>query len=281
MSDNVELPEFNGFKLACNPIPYGMTVSATPLSQVMRVWSRQEILDYLKTKPKKMRRKQFSGSEWVINQGSVGSCSSAATVGAFRRAIALNGFEPVPKLNWEFLYAQNNWGRDGGSLLVDANNTIREVGVCPMRPDHRFNKDIFKNNFRPEDYNEASKWKAEKTIEVNTEEELATLVLSGTGVANVAVHVGNNFMSYDKYGCPGASSGGGNHAVGVQDVELVDGRLLFESFNSWGLDFGPDRDGHNYYEWNRHFVNTVNNHKFFGIVSVDIKADDQNMPVVS
>ncbi len=183
-------------------------------------------------------------------------------------------------LNWEFVYAQINGGSDQGSQLVDGKNEITSIGAPPMKPDHQFNKAIYKQYYKQADYDEAKNWRAELSYNISNEEELATLVLSGTGAADVAVNVGNNFMSFDRYGCPGASAGAGNHAVGVQDVELVDGRLFFDMFNSWDLDFGPDNDGHCYLEWNRHFVNTIRYHGFYATLSTDTKVISDTAPVV-
>ncbi len=274
-----DLQELHGFKLGCNPQPYGVKSGMPKLSDAIRIWTRQEIMDFLKTKPVKLRRKQFAGKDWIKNQGQIGSCNACASTGVLRRAAALNGVNSVPDLNWEFLYAQINGGSDNGSQLADANKELLTVGVPELTQSHRFNRDIYKQNYKQSDYDEAKKWRAERTFEIHTEEELATLVLGGTGAADVAINVGNNFMNIDSNGCPGASSGPGNHAVGVQDVELVDGRLLFDSFNSWDLDFGDN--GYMYLEWNRHFVHTIQYHGFYAVLAVDVKSQDDSSPVVN
>jgi len=87
------------------------------------------------------------------------------------------------------------------------------------------------------------------------------VVLSGQGAAVVAVHVGSNFTNLDSNGIAGFANGPGNHAVIVQDVELVNGRLLFDMPNSWDVNFGDE--GHAYLTWVGHMAQTVRYHGFF------------------
>jgi hypothetical protein len=230
-----------------------------------RVWSRNEIEDAIRAKPMK-RRTQFAGRDWVVNQRSRGSCNCAAATGVLRRAMALEGRNDVPQLSWEFLYAQLVDGDDRGSMLDDGMHALLTTGVPPLDPArHPINRDIRKRDYTAEEHAAAKGFTAELCYQVDTEEELATLLLSGQGAGVVAVHVGNSFTSLDRSGFAGADSGPGNHAVGVQDVELIGGELAFDCFNSWDLNFGDA--GHCYLSWRRHFRQTNQNHAFYAVVA--------------
>ena len=115
-----------------------------------------------------------------------------------------------------------------------------------------------------EEYRDALKWRAGVTVEIHSEMELATLVLSRSGGVVVAVDVDNSFMTLNRDGICGGGRGPGNHAVHVDDVEIINGELAFDMANSWGLNFGDN--GRAYLTWNRHFSNTFRNHQFFAIM---------------
>lgn len=247
---------------------------ATMESAGMRIWTKNEITDAIKGKPFKSRS-FFQPDKWLEDQKQRGSCCPTATTAASRKSAFYAGLKDVPRLAAEFLYAQINRGQDNGAILSEAEEAIKRVGQI-IRDDqrHPFNRDILARNYTPEEYRDALKWRASKTIEINSEMELATLVLSKQGGVVVAVDVDNSFMNLNSDGVCGGGRGPGNHAVHVDDVEIINGELKFDMANSWGLNFG--QDGRAYLTWNRHFVNTFKNHQFFGIVgsSFDALAND-------
>lgn len=230
-----------------------------------RRWSKQEILDAIKGKPAKARD-TFSG-DWILNQKSLGSCNAAAAVAALRRAMFRSGRNTVPQFSWEFLYAQINGGRDQGSMLDDGMQALLNIGVPTLNPQkHPLNRHYLKNDYSPEEYNEAKSNRAEQCYEIDTEIDLATLVLSRQGAAIVAVHVGSNFMSLDRNGFAGVDNGPGNHAVCVDDVALFDGGLLgFDMPNSWGTSFGEG--GRAYLSWNGHMARTNEYHCLYAVLA--------------
>lgn len=257
------------FKLGCMlPPEYPMTLPKLEVSQ-FRVWSKPEIIDAIKAK-KQRRRDIFKGNNWICNQRSVGSCNAAAAVGALRRARFLRGIDnnDSVKLSWEFLYAQINRGRDNGSLLDEGMVALRDIGACPLDlQKHPINQHIYKKYYTPEDYRDAALFQARSPFPLDTEEELATLILSGIGAAVVAVDANNSFMKLDKNGICGGGNGPGNHAVGADDVDIIDGELVFDMFNSWDLSYGED--GRAYLTWKRHFTKTVKYHRFYGVLSAN------------
>jgi hypothetical protein len=115
-------------------------------------------------------------------------------------------------------------------------------------------------------------------LEINSELELATLVLSKSGGVVVAVDVDNSFMKLDKNGICGGGRGPGNHAVHVDDVDIINGELVFDMQNSWGLNFGEA--GRAYTTWQRHFVPTYRNHQFFAVMGSSYDALRDEGPAV-
>ncbi len=228
------------------------------------VWSKQDIIAAVNAKPYK-RRTQFAGTDWILNQGNRGSCNCAAATGSLRRTMVIGGRNVVPQLSWEFLYAQLVDGNDSGSMLDDGMNMIMKSGIPPLDPTkHPLNRDIRKSNYSAEEYAAAKSWMAESCYQVHNELELATLLLSGQGAGVIAVHVGNSFMHLDSKGYIGADRGPGNHAVGVSDVEIIDGELAFDHNGSWGVDVHDQ--GYGYVNWARHLSQTSQYHAFYAIV---------------
>ncbi len=280
MNDDVLPPlpevEFEGRTLRLGTLlpPMGKPRTMAPLVSApgFRAWTRVEIEDAVRRKPIK-RRHQFAGKNWIVNQANRGSCNAAALTGALRRAMALAGRNDVPHLSWEFGYAQINGGRDQGSMLDDGmQEVILGTGLPPLDlARHPLNKHILKSQYSAEDYRDALNWKGEQCYTVDTPEELATLVLSGQGAAVVAVHVGSSFTRMDKDGYAGADRGAGNHAVGVCDVEIINGRLAFDHFGSW--DVTMHADGYAYFDWDRHLAPCNQYHDFYAIVAASNPGD--------
>lgn len=275
MSDT-NLPEidFKGqtFKLG-TLLPPTFPDTLPKLSDVpgYRQWTRQEIEDAIRNKPVK-RRQQFAGPNWIVNQSNRGSCNPCAGVGASRRTMALVGRNDVPLLSWEFVYAQLVDGNDQGSMLDDGMKVLQEIGAPPLDPaKHPINAHIRKRDYSAEEMRDAANYRGTNCFVADDELDLATLILSGQGAGVVAVHVGNSFMSMDANGFCGASNGPGNHAVGVQDVEIINGELAFDMFNSWGMNYGDA--GHAYLSWKRHMTQTVKYHRFYAILSASNPGD--------
>lgn len=245
-------------------LPPTYPAALTPLRDPpgFRVWDRNEILDAIKNKPIK-RRKQFAGREWILNQGQLGSCNPAAQCGVARRTMALAGRNDIPQLSWEFSYAQLVDGNDVGSMLADSREEGLRLGMPPLDlTRHPLNRHFRKRDYSAEDYANALNFRFEKAFSISTPEELATCLLSGQGAAVVAVHVGGSFTRLDRDGICGTDPGPGNHAVCVDDVELINGELAFDMANSWDLSFGDE--GRGYLTW-RHFVQTRPYHEFYTI----------------
>lgn len=232
-----------------------------------QTWSRQQIEDFIRAKPYGKRRNIFT-PEWMQDQRSWGSCNACATAYVERKAQFLRGRHDTPMLNWEFCYAQINGGRDNGSLLKDGMAEAQSTGmpILPASANGKGQGRIYKSHYTPADYEAAKANRTTKAVAVNDELTLATAVLSGF-MAVVAVHVGNSFQRIDGNGFAGSDSGAGNHAVHVDDVEIVNGELAFDHQGSWGTSMHDN--GRAFLSWRRHFATTSQYHQFWVLMSTN------------
>lgn len=258
---------YNGQVLRTGNLVPPVKGSSLPLLSAapgFKVWTRSEIEEAIKLRPMK-RREQFAGKDWILNQANRGSCNAAAATGALRRTMVLGGRNDVPQLAWEFLYAQINGGQDNGSMLDDGMNAITRIGIPLLNlQKHPLNRDILKSKYTPEEYAQAKEWRAETCYQTDDPLELATAILGFNAAGVVAVHVGSSFTSLDKNGYVGVDHGPGNHAVGVSDVELINGKLAFDHNGSWGVDMHDH--GYGYLDWDAHLAQTSRNHQFYVII---------------
>lgn len=238
-----------------------------------RTWSRVEIEDFIRNKPYEPRRKTFRDG-WKQNQRSWGSCNAAATAYAQRKAQYLRGRLDTPMLNWEFLYAQINGGRDNGSLLKDGMNACQSIGMPILDPSANGQGQgrIYKSHYKQADYDAAAMNKGTKAVGVaftnrdEFERTLATAVLSGFP-AIVAVHAGNRFTKLVSGGFAGSDSGNGNHAVHADDVDIVNGELAFDHDGTWGTEIHDY--GRAYLTYDRHFKQTCQYHLHWVLLSTN------------
>lgn len=217
------------------------------------------------------KRRQLFGPDWIYNQGQIGSCNGCAGAKALERSKYLAGQDHTP-LSGEELYSQINGGQDRGSMLDDGIYALKENGVADWRPEHR--ERFRERAFTEQDRKTRKDNKALEAYGVDTELELATgLALGFVGV--VAVHATNNFMRLDHKGIVHPSSGPGNHAVGVDDVTIIDGKLAFDMFNSWGTQYGDK--GRGYLLWNEH-LREPNQYHYFYLIRAVAKDESDNVP---
>jgi len=248
----------------------------TPLLSAVpgfRTWSRQEIEDFIRAKPYEPRRKTFRDG-WKQNQRSWGSCNACATAYVQRKGQYLRGRIDTQMLDWEFLYAQINGGRDNGSLLKDGMAVCHSIGMPALDPsaNGQGRGRIYKSHYTQADYDAAKVNKGTKTLGIPAsnkdefERTLATAVLSGFP-AVVAVHVGSRFSNLVSGGFAGSDSGAGNHAVHVDDVEIVNGELAFDHDGSWGTQMHDE--GRALLTYERHFRQTSQYHLFWVLMSTN------------
>lgn len=222
------------------------------------VLSKDQIRTILDDENRIPARKRFPAEKWIRSQGRRGSCNGYAGAWALARARVMAGL-PFVALSGEYLYSLINGGRDQGSNLDAGMKAIQEKGVAKeslVRHESYLFRDM-----SAEARSDAGNHKGFECYRVDDESELASgLALGFVGV--VAVHASGSYRGLDSRGVRGASSGTGNHAVGVQDVRISpSGEFEFDEFGSWGR--GNGQDGCAWLTWNRHFKSTINQHAFY------------------
>jgi len=243
----------------------GMIPAAAKLSFAPRyspVASKAEIVDLIHA-PTRIKKRDVFGASWIRNQEDRGACNGFAAAQALQRALWLAGRDKEI-LSGEFLYSQMNGtpSRDVGSMLDDGMKLIKDVGAPPYKDRHR--RKFKSSDFTPEDFRDANERKAFEVLGVDTELELAEGLAKGA-VGVVAVHANNSFMKLDKNGIAGGTNGPGNHAVGVDDVKIINGELCFDMFNSWSTNYGDQ--GRAYLTWDKHLKQPNQYHYFYLITA--------------
>lgn len=222
---------------------------------------------------KRRARDLFPNRDYIKDQKSHGSCNGQAAAGATERARVRRGQKHV-KLSGTSMYSLINDGQDNGSALEDG---MAKLDVGFLTEDECKWNDIYKDPRGTDPRRKLYRASSEECYQCDTELELATgLVCDFDAV--VAVHAGNNFMRLDSRGIAGSDRGGGNHAVGVDDIEFIGNTATYDMYNSWNLTYGED--GRARLTWNQHLAGTVNNHRFYLIRSTYDNPEEENPPAV-
>lgn len=225
------------------------------------LWDDADILKAI-TDPNRRVSRQVFGDDWILNQGSHGSCNGQAGAEGMSRAMLLRGL-PKLLLSGAYLYSKINGGRDAGSVLEDGMRAIQQYGIAPLS---LVDQNMIYPKQQPSNADaEAAKHKGLKCWAVKTKQGFRTAVAAGFPVI-VAVQAGSNFQRLNSRGIAGVDAGGGNHAVLVDDVRIVGGTEVYDMPNSWGLRYGER--GRAYLTWDS-FAQTFNRHVFYAIGSTE------------
>lgn len=276
MSEAVaEVLEYEGvaYKLGClvpdvRPTTFAAFADAGPML------TREQSISILQDPKRVESRIRFAGVKWINNQGNIGSCNGQAGAGALQRSRVRRGLAYV-KMSGEGLYAQINGGKDQGSMLDDGMNALMKNG-CPPSDMVKWQTYLWRD-ISQEARAAMPRFRAFEAYRVDTEEEMLAGLASGfDGV--IAVHANNAFMKVDAEGRVSPTDGPGNHAVGVDDVRIRQGKIEFDMFNSWDLRYGVQ--GRGWVSWERHLRGPSKNHAFYLIRSTtDDPSGDNPLPL--
>lgn len=225
------------------------------------VLSKDEIAKILND-PKRVAGRNRFGPEWIKDQGQRGSCNAYAATAALERAREFTGKKRVV-LGPEFLYANINGGRDGGSMLEDGRVSATNVGIPPVEMVKW--QTYLKSQMSDEARTNAGRFRIGESYAINTEDGLATAAALNF-VCVIAVHVSNSWMRLDGDGVAGGTNGPGNHALCLDDVRIKGSEYQFDIPGSWKTSYGEQ--GRCWTTWRKHFQSTVNYHQFYAIRSV-------------
>lgn len=224
-------------------------------------WDDAKILRVLKAIGWKPSREMF-GDAWICDQLSFGSCNGWATAELIIRTMFLRGIRSaLTKLSGSYLYAWMNGNRDQGSNLTEGLKVAELHGAPPaaMVPANR----IYRSQMPAGADDEAAKHKGFKCYFVRTIQALKTALAKGHPCV-VAVHAGSNFQRLNSQGIAGVDNGRGNHAVCVDGLDIVGGKIVFDMANSWGLRYGTSGRA---YLTEDHFEQTMGTHGFWAMGS--------------
>lgn len=243
-------------------------------SLTQRVLTREQIKGIIEDPSRTAARTRFPSSQWIVNQGQVGSCNGMSCAKALQRSRVIQGMDFVA-LSGEGAYAQMNGGRDQGSALAAGMRVLLENGVPPESMVPRF-------QWRWSAISQAAKdarvrFKAAECYAIESEIELASAIAIGF-MCVIAVHASGSYSSLDADGVSRPSLGSGNHSVGAQDLRIRNNEFQFDSFNSWGTNWG--QGGCNWVTWDKHLKSTIRYHQFFAIRAASDDPQGSNPPNV-
>lgn len=234
----------------------------------------KQIMEVLKDPNRVPSRKRFDPKFWIGRQINNG-CNGWAWAKAMGTTRVRRGLAPV-RLSGDFVYSQMNGRRDQGSLTKDGPATLEKYGACQNElvrigtwDRQRIDQGAYVNAAR---FKLApGEWKRATT---------RTELYSGLALgweAVVAVHVDGDFSEVTRIGMvPPSNRGVGNHAVNADDIVNLNGRLVLDMPNTWGLSWGLE--GRGYITWEDHLINTLPYHHFIMIRAASDDPQGSNPP---
>lgn len=256
----------SGVERRCGSLPLPANfVSALPpfgSSPEQPLWTDEQIKEVVTDRSRYPARQLFSDA-WILDQLSYGSCNGHGLAGCGARARWRRGVRDGLQFSGAYPYSKMNGHRDNGSALADDIEVAQRWGFAPLSL-------VPATQIYPERQPagvdaEAAKHKGLQCYRIFTMQGLRTALAAGFDCI-VAVMAGNNFSRVDSQGVCGVDRGGGNHAVGCDDLYWDGHRWLYDMFNSWGLKFGQHGRGCLIDE---HFAQTFSQHQFVAVPSFD------------
>jgi len=244
--------------------PEGFVSSFKVWESERPIWDDAEIRRVI-THPDRTPRRVLFSDRWMQNQFSHGSCNGYAASGQLSRARFARGITDMLMLSGAFVYSLINGGRDQGSALEDGLKVIQSHGA-PAESLVPWDK-IYPKQQPANARAEALKHRGFDCYAAQTMQGFRTGLAAGFfGI--IAVHAGGNFQRLNQAGIAGVDSGGGNHAIGCDDLVFRNGTELFDGANSWGLNYG---DRGRAYLHKDSFAQTFRRHTFYLIASTEEK----------
>lgn len=266
MSDlqEIKTPDGELRRLGSLVIPDGLLCSSPVYDDEFEVWSDADIRRVV-SDPNRVPSRVMFAVMWILNQLSHGSCNGAAAAAAYSRLLKLIGISGYYRASLAWIYSLVNGGRDNGSQLIDAMRVGQDVGYAS---EATVGVNMIYPNQQPlaKAKAEAANHKGRSYYRLRTLQALKTALAQGWPCV-VAVHVGNRFMNLSG-GIAGVDHGPGNHAVCVDDLVLLKGKLVYDMPNSWGPSYG---DQGRAYLTDDHLSQTINNHAFYCLRAAKVK----------
>lgn len=212
--------------------------------------SRQSFQAYLESigggliardKWKPVNRRKELDTKFVLDQKSSSGCTGYSAAHLLMRLRAMRGMT-YQKLSGSFIYAQINGGRDNGSVIVHASQTLEDVGTC-LSSEFDFPK-IYNKDVPASARETASRFRLLNFLTCDTFEEAATAIQMGF-LPQFPIQIGSNFEKFE-HGIAGVAKGYGNHSVGADGMDYINGKWVLDMPNTWGPNWGPFKNGRAY-----------------------------------
>lgn len=252
------------------PLPPGRVCSLPPFASAPNqiLYKDAEIKEIVTDKTR-LRSRERWGREWILDQGSYGSCNPTALAAAGARARYRRGIRDGLLFSGSYGYSKINGHRDQGSVILDDIDLCQKIGFCPLSlcPPSA----IYPELQQPGLDAEAAKHKGLNAFHFvgdwATRMRALRSALASQIPCIVAVMAGNGYLNVDAKGVvKGVDPGAGNHAVLVDDL-LWDGtRWLYDSPGSYGTDLGQDG---RVYLIDATFKQTLGPHEFVAVSDYD------------
>lgn len=246
----------NTRRLGSLELPANFVSSFDAFEKEHQVWDDADIIKAIKH-PDHVKRRKLFGAKWLMNQRNHGSCNGFAAAYVYSKCRWLRGLMDGLLFSGAWLYSLMNRGQDNGSILEDGLKRLKSDGVCLQStvPWDQIYPRLQPSHAKAE----AAKHKGLIVFPCETLQGLRTGLAQGF-CAVVAVHAGNNFQQLNRHGIAGVNNGRGNHAVHVDDIDLIDSKIVYDMPNSWGAQYGIEGRA---YLTDDHFEQTKNSHMFY------------------
>lgn len=243
--------------------------------------SRQSFQSYLESigrgliprdKWKPVNRRKELDTKFILDQRSSSGCSGWSAAHLLMRLRAMRGMT-FQRLSGAFIYSQINGGKDNGSVIVQAGETLQKVGTC-LEAEFDFPK-IFNKDVPASARETAKRFKLLNHLTCDTFDEAGTAIQMGFMV-QFPVQVGSNFEKFDN-GFAGYAKGYGNHSVGADGMDFIAGKWGLDVPNTWGQKWGPFKNGRCYAE-ERAFAGQGGTDDSYILIDASYDPLDSNLP---
>ena len=268
MADIEEIKSRDGEirRLGSLPMTPGIVCSAPVYEDEFEVWDTADIMRVVSDKSRTPSRKMFPADKWIKNQRNHGSCNGFANASAYSKLLKTLGYEGDFQASGAWIYSLINGGRDEGSQLIDGFKVGQDVGYAS---EETVGWDMIYPKRQPlaQAKKEAAEHKGKFYYRCRTLQALKTALAQGWP-AVVAVHAGSRFQKLSN-GIAGVDRGPGNHAVNVDDLVIVRGKLVYDMPNTWSVE-GYGDDGRAYITDDT-LEEPFQNHAFFVLRGAKVK----------
>lgn len=180
------------------------------------------------------------GTRVINDQRSCSGCTGWSAAQGLMRQRIIRGM-PFVKLSGAFIYANINGGRDQGSVIVDAMESLQTDGTCP-ESEFDYPK-IYGKQIPSGARTDAAKYRLVGSITIDSFAECCTALLMGM-IPQFPISVGGNFERFTSTGVAGVNKATqGNHSVHGAGLKNVNGTWCIVMPNSWGATWGPWGNG--------------------------------------